>query len=183
MGLDQQMSAGGAMSHLSRWSAVAAVALAFGAVYAIERFNSNELTFFPLYLIPIVLALFNFGPVAGYAASVMACLFSLNAELVSPLQAFYHHWIPVQAMVARGLVYVLITWLLCFYSSRNRSAQQRLNNLKCILPICPDCGRILCHDGQWRVLEQVIQNPSSIGSLPAHHCYNAPEDPSRHPNG
>jgi|694.fasta_scaffold02545_8 hypothetical protein len=171
------------MAWLSRWSAVLSVALAFGVVYAIDRCTSNELSLFPLYLIPIGLALFNFGPVAGYGASALASLLWLNAELLSPSRAYSQAWIPLQAMAARGLVFLLITWLLCLYTSSNRTARHRLNNLQRVLPICHDCGSILCHDGQWRSLEQVIQNPSSIVSLPAHHCVHAPENPSRHRNG
>lgn len=74
---------------------MAAVALAFGAVYAIDRFTSSQLSIFPLYLVPIGLALFNLCPVAGYGTSVLASLFWLNAELVSPTRPFSHPWILV----------------------------------------------------------------------------------------
>jgi len=161
---------------LKRLYPLLSVAFSLGAVFALEYWSSSEISLFPLYLIPIGLAFFAFGPIAAYAACGVASLAWLIAELHT--SSFSQAWIPYQGMVSRGFIYFLITWLLSHYAEAVKLSRARLTNLKRLLPICPDCGMLFCHDGQWRTIEQVINNPERLGSPPLHHCGHGPQNSS-----
>ena len=164
------------MGLLKRLHPFLSIALSLGVVFVLDYSTSSEISLFPLYLIPIGLAFLGSGPIAAYAACGVASLAWLIAELHTA--TFSNAWIPYQGMVARGFIYVLITWLVSHYAEAVRLSRTRLANLKRVLPICPDCGMFCCHDGQWRTIEQVINNPERLGSPPRHHCGHGPQNSS-----
>lgn len=153
-----------------------AIALAFAAVFTLDRLTPPDLNLFPLYLLPIGLTLFNFGFTWAILACLLAALLGFQAELLAARtfgRTYSYPWIPLQVWAVRGLVYLLITWLLNLYSSSMQIARQRLHTLKRLLPLCPDCGSLYCHDGQWRSIEAILADPSSIPPLPDHGCQHS----------
>jgi hypothetical protein len=155
------------------WSAAVAIALAFAAAYSINHFTPPDLNVFPLYLIPIGLTLFNFGFTWATLACLLAALLGFQAELVAAStfgRTYSFPWIPLQVWAVRGLVYLLITWLLTLHTRSRQIARHRLDTLKGLLPLCPDCGMLLCHDGQWRSAEAIDADPGSLPPLPEHGC-------------
>jgi hypothetical protein len=159
------------------WSAAVAIALAFAAVYSLDRFTPPDLLLFPLYLIPIGLTLFNYGSAWATLACLLAALLGFQAELLAARtfgRTFSYPWIPLQVWAVRGLVYLLITWLLSLYTRSKQIARHRIDTLKRLLPLCPDCGMLHCQDGQWRSLETIFSDPgSSFPPLPRHGCQSS----------
>jgi hypothetical protein len=78
-----------------------------------------------------------------------------------------------------SLLFGLFTLLATRQQRRNRSIRDQLRHLSTLLPLCPNCGQVLCHDGQWRFLEQLLQNPRLNGTLPHHPCSIPPTPPHR----
>lgn len=151
------------------WSAAVAIALAFAAVYSLDRFTPPDLLLFPLYLLPIGLTLFNYGFAWATLACLLATLLGFQAELLAG-RPFTHTWIPHQVWTVRGFQLLLITWLLSLYTRSKQIARHRLDTLKRLLPLCPDCGMLHCYDGQWRSVEAILSSSDSIGPLPQHSC-------------
>ncbi len=152
---------------LSRWSAIAAILASFGLACAIARASSSDLTLLP-FLLPIGLTLANLGTTAAY--------------IVSPLAAFawrtaHQPLAPPWATVALALLFALFTFLASRQQRRSRHRQDQLRHLSSLLPLCPNCGQLLCHDGHWHSLEQLLHNPRLPGPLPSHPCSTAPTPP------
>lgn len=154
-------------------------------VFLLDLNTSNELSLFPLYLLPIVIATYRNGSRAGYLACVFASLAWLLASLIA--SSYSQTWIAVQGMLSRSLVFLIVTHLLIKNKNLRDDAIETLDRLKSAMPICPDCGKILCYDGNFRSLEKIIVNPlqsltrscndcqKNRGiSNSAHHCSPAP---------
>jgi hypothetical protein len=146
---------------LSRWSAAAGIALAFAAVsWIVYSFTSDRILL--IFLLPIGLTLYNFGAPAAF----FACL----------LAALLHPWQSLTSTALNALFFLLLTAVASRFLIANRRRQEQLRSLSALLPLCPNCGQLRCHDGQWRSLEQLLQNPQLPGALPSHSC-STPVDP------
>jgi len=160
---------------------LASVLIGFLVIYFIDVYTSSDLSLFPLYLIPIGLALFNFGSLAAYLACLGSGLLWLIADIQTNSQS-RGVLISLQWMLARLLVYLLLAHMVVLYDRAVARARDRIDRISRLLPVCPHCGQIFCHDGQWRPLDDLIASPSQIGQLPEHGCFNVTENPSRHPD-
>ena len=143
---------------LSRWSAVAVVILLIALVYWIDFFITSDLLVL-LYLFPIGLTLHTFGALPAYALCLTAALLGAH----SPFSKLIH--------------FLILAILVCAasYSMESlRLSRDRFRRLSQLLPLCPDCGQLLCHDGQWRSVEQAIQHKSSVDFLSHQGCHSTP---------
>lgn len=136
-------------------AAVAVVAILL-LVYGLDRYTHQEFSLFPLYLIPICVGAIQLGAAAGY----LLCFLSSLVWLIAAGQTitYTQPLAPLIGMLSRAFVFFLITYLLLLYRSISRRSLEQLQRLQLLLPICPDCGCILCVDGQWRSLDAVINN-------------------------
>jgi hypothetical protein len=148
---------------LSRWSAAIAIIAAFALDYWIDATTTSDLALL-LFLIPAGLALYNFGPLPAYLVCFLAALVGQAPSLTT---------------AARFLLLALLTALASRSLSSLRASQDRLRRLSELLPLCANCGQILCQDGQWRSLEQAILHIPSPPSLANHTCPGAPIPPMR----
>ena len=139
---------------LSRWSAVAAIISAFLLDTWIEATTHSDLALL-LYLLPIGLTLHTFGPRPAYLLCLLAALVGTAPPLFTVLRFL------LLALLVAAASHHLLTL------RHTRSQVRRLHQL---LPLCPDCGQLLCQDGQWRHPEQALQQLPSLQSLAYHIC-------------
>lgn len=144
-------------------------------VYVADLLLPSELSTFPLYLIPITLATSIIGNRAGYLACLLSCIAWLSAYLLQGNSNGL--MIPIQAMLSRGLVYFLITYMLIKIRDSSRIVSDQLERLKTVLPICPACGKLLCYDGKWRNVGDVLHEGFFI-EMPTHNCQHISEIPT-----
>jgi hypothetical protein len=149
----------------SRWSAIAAIFALYGLVGALSHAVRSDLTLLP-YLLPLGLTLYNFGPPAAYASCPPAALawLTLHPPFVYP--SLPSPW----AALGLSLFFALFTLLATRQQRRSRHIRDQLRHLSTLLPLCSNCGQVLCHDGQWRSFEQLLLNPRLTSPLPHHPC-------------
>jgi hypothetical protein len=142
----------GTTKSMSCWSTVLGILVAFAGASWLVTSTSNELTLLS-FLLPIGLALYNFGPPSAYVGCLLASLVGFQ-----PLWPTIGHFALLAfftALASRHLHFLRHT----------RERQRRLSEL---LPLCPNCGELLCHDGQWRPFDQALLHLSS--QRPHHTC-------------
>ena len=156
------------LQHLSRWSALVAIFASFFLACALARALPSDLTLL-IFFLPIWLLIHNIGPVCAYGFCPLAVLAwrSLQHPLALTWNSF---WSISVFSLFLGLLSLAAYRLQL--SSRQLRDQQR--QLTAFLPLCPNCGHMLCHDGQWRSFEQLLQKPPLVGSLPHHPCVHTP---------
>ena len=141
-----------------------AILASFALACALSRSLTTDLTLL-LYLLPIGLLLHNLGPVPAYAVCPLAVL---------AWHSLHHPLAPAWSNPWSILVLALLLGLFTFGLSRQQRRSRRLHDqqrqFRALVPLCPYCGQLLCHDGEWRSFEQLLQNPSLSGSLPHHPC-------------
>jgi hypothetical protein len=105
---------------------------------------------------------------AGY----VLCFLSSLVWLIAAFQSNIYTYSPAPyiGMLARGFVFATITFLMMLYQDTSRRSQQQLERLRRILPICPNCGRMLCVDGQWRHLDDILNNIPANALTPSCDC-------------
>ena len=146
----QRASAGSARS-ISSWSALAGILVAFAGASWLATATTSELARLS-FLLPIGLTLQNFGPFCAYSLAFLASLVGLP---------------PLWTATSHFLLLVFVTALASRHLQFLRQTRERNRFLTKLLPICPNCGQLLCHDGQWRPLEQAILHSSQ---RPNHSC-------------
>ena len=104
------------------------------------------------FLLPIGLTLQNFGPFSAYSLAFLASLVGLP---------------PLWTATSHFLLLVSVTALASRHLQFLRQTRERNYFLAQLLPLCPNCGQLLCHDSQWRSLEQAILHSSQ---RPNHSC-------------
>jgi hypothetical protein len=137
-------------------------------VYWLDLSVYQEFSLFPLYLLPILISLFWLGRYPAYIFCFLSSLFWLIAALQSN---FYSSTVaPYIGMFSRLFFFTTTTYLILLYQQTTRRCQDQLNQLRRILPICPNCGRMLCIDGQWRTFDDILKNISIHDLSPSCHC-------------
>ena len=146
----QRASAGSTRS-LSRWSALAGILVAFAGASWLATATTSELARLS-FLLPIGLTLQNFGALSAYSLAFLASLVGLP---------------PLWTATSHFLLLVFVTALASRHLQFLRQTSEQNRYLAQLLPLCPNCGQLLCHDGQWRSLEQAILHSSQ---RPNHSC-------------
>lgn len=150
--------------HLSRWSALAAILASFALACLLARALSTDLTLL-LFLLPIGLLLYGFGPFPAYAVCPLAVLTWRSVH-----QPLAPAWSSPWSILALTLLFGFFILVVSRQQRRSRQLHDQQRQLTALLPLCPNCGQLLCHDSQWRTFEQLLQNPPLAGSLPHHPC-------------
>ena len=130
--------------------------LLFLGVGAFDYLTGYEVTSFPIYLLPILLAFFYFGKWGGYSASLVAIITWTVADISSGHQ-FSSDLFRVWNAGSRLLVYLLFVYGLSLYVKTVAVYRSRLESLRRTMPMCHNCGRIFCVDGKWHSPEEVLK--------------------------
>jgi len=119
---------------------VLGILVAFAVAFWLASATTSELALLS-FLLPIGLTLRNFGPLPAYSLSFLASLVGLP---------------PLWLAIGHFLLLVFVTALASHHLQFLRQTRERHRLLTVLLPLCPNCGQLLCDDGQWRPLEQAI---------------------------
>lgn len=122
---------------------------------AFDYFTGYEVTSFPVFLLPILWATFQFGKVGGYAISLIstaiwALINTVDGHVYSA--EIYRFW----AIGSRLLVYLVFVYILSTYLRSLAVHRRRLEDLRAVMPMCHGCGKILWQDGTWKTPEQTL---------------------------
>ena len=139
------------------------VAIAFFLVGFLFDFKLASLTIYPIYLISILYASVNLSFVSSVPFSASAAYLSIHDEGLSSAGF-------INTFLVRFLLLSAISYLFSAYIGLVKTYRVRFELLKTLVPQCPDCGAILCHDGEWRCIEAISEKPELLGSLPVHDC-------------
>ena len=132
-------------------------------VSAFDYLTGYEVTSFPVFLLPILLATFQFGKVGGYgmcviSTAIWAGIDATNGHTYS--HEFYRYW----SVGSRFLVYLVFVYILTAYLRTVAVHRRRLEDLRAVMPMCHGCGKILWRDGTWKTPEEVFA--AADGQLP-----------------
>ena len=137
--------------------------LSFFLVGVLLDFKLASLTIYPIYLISILYASINFSFISSVPFSVVAAYLSIHDEGLGSAGF-------INTLMVRFLLLTTISYLFSAYIGLVNTYRQRFELLKTLVPQCPDCGSILCNDGEWRSLEVISGKPELLGFLPRHEC-------------
>lgn len=125
---------------------------------------------YPVYLIPVLWMSSKWGwPIASLFAVAAAIL----STPISPFLAWSSNLAYLNSFATRSITLVLLCILYSNYLNLIRTYKKRYEQLKILVPQCPDCGAVFCCDGEWRTLEKLLSDSSSIGVMPRHDCNSA----------
>lgn len=134
--------------------------IAFVAVTIVDYSTGYEITSFPLYLIPIVLTVFYFGPEIAWIMVVCSTIaWSVNDYLTGNVYSYegVRYW----NIFVRFITYALAVYGLGVYHATLETHRKRLDNLRRLLPICSSCGKIMWKDGKWKTPEEILETVES----------------------
>lgn len=129
--------------------------------------NLKTISIYPIYLVPILWATSKWGLRAGVPLALLSAAISTP---VPPLFEWGINATNLDMIFTRSTTLSLIAIFYSNYKKQVDSHRKRIDQLKSIVPQCPDCGAIFCNDGRWRPLEELIENPERIGIKPMHGC-------------
>ena len=153
-------------SFAKSWSSNLFPFLLLYAIYLIDNEPPN-VALYPLYLVPI----FWITSKWGWRAGVPFAVFSAGLSTpMSPLLGWGQNIVYIDMLITRSITLALLALFYSNFISQAKANRKRIERLKSIVPQCPDCGAVYCHDGQWRSLEQLISNPKEFGVRPKHNC-------------
>lgn len=143
--------------------------LLFYVAYYVDH-DLKEADLYPIFLIPIFWISSKWGWPTGCLFSILGAMLSTPA---SPLLEFSNNYVYLNVFITRSITLVLLCMFYSNYISMLNSHKKRYDRLTSLVNQCPDCGALLCHDGQWRTIRELNSNPSSIGTIPKHdNCPN-----------
>ena len=140
--------------------------LAFAVTYYIDH-KLKTIAIYPAYLVSILLATSKWGALGGVSFSIMSGGIS---SPMSPLLEWKKNIPYLDIFIARSFVLALLAIFYSNYISQVKIHKKHITRLKSIVPQCPDCGALYCHDGQWRSMEQLVLDPEQFGVMPSHDC-------------
>jgi hypothetical protein len=126
-------------------------------------YKLSSLSIYPIYLPSILYAGVNFSFIFSVPLSAIAALLSVLNEGLDYFSTLY-------TFAVRLILLLIISFLFSAYIGLVKTYRLRFELLKTLIPQCPDCGAILCLDGEWRQLETISGEPDLIGSIPVHNC-------------
>ena len=129
----------------------------------------QETVVYPIYLIPILWLSSKWGWPIGVMFSIFAAFLSTP---ISPMLAWSSNAAYIDSFVTRSITLSFLAILYSNYTHAVAAHKNRYERLKSLVPQCPDCGAVLCRDGQWRSIEDLIKNPKIFGKLPTHNCHS-----------
>ena len=141
--------------------------LFFVAFIIDSRFSGIKL--YPIYVPPVLWISATLGWPIGSAFAVFGAILSTPS---SPFISLKDNIVYLDSIVARSLTLVILSILFSNYINLMQIHKKRYEKLKSLFPQCPDCGSVLCQDGQWRPIEELIANPSMVNCAPRHDCHN-----------
>lgn len=113
-----------------------------------NRASGWEISLFPLYAVPIGLAVWFFGGRAGYAAAVLAAVIWLWADVAAG-HVYSRPWI-VYVNTASRLMFFLIAALAADgLVKRHRARAVEGKSLPAVIPVCTGCGKVSDRNGYW----------------------------------
>lgn len=128
----------------------------FAVVFLLDWQTGYELSSFPIYLLPVGMAFFNFGPRGGYIAAIIAAALWTWCDLLSG-HPYVHEGLRYENGAMRLVVYAIFVYGLTLYSDTVAVHRKRLEETRRLIPICHGCGKILCSDGKWRMPEEALR--------------------------
>lgn len=128
----------------------------FLIVASLDYVTGYEVTSFPLYFAPIMLAFFYFGKTGGYVAVGVATIVWFTNDFLTG------HTYNVEAIrywnaAARLIIYGFFVYALSTYTRTVEANRRRMAQMQALMPICHTCGKVLCPDGQWRSLDEAFE--------------------------
>ena len=139
--------------------------LFFIAYYIDHKFAKASM--YPIYFIPTLYMSAKWGWPSGAVFSVFGAILSTP---ISPFIPSASNIVYIDSFATRSITLVTLCILFSNYTTLLRTHKKRNESLKKLIPQCPNCGSILCNDGQWRSLEKLISKPSDFGNTPTHDC-------------
>jgi hypothetical protein len=130
--------------------------LIFAVVFLFDWQSGYELSSFPIYLLPIGIAFFNFGRRGGYIAATVSAVLWTWSDLLSG-HPYTHEVLRYENGAMRLLVYLIFVYGLSLYSETVAVHRRRLEETRRLIPICHGCGKVLCGDGVWRRPEEALK--------------------------
>ena len=142
--------------------------VAFLAVVLVDYATGYEVSSFPLYLLPIVLTMFYFGPKIAFVVVIISVTaWTLNDILTG--HTYAHEAIRYWNASARLLVYSLVVYGLGVYLRTLDAHRKRIEDLRKLLPVCATCGKIMWKDGTWKTPQEILESVETV-----HHAVDCP---------
>lgn len=132
------------------------LSVVFAAVFLFDWLSGYEVSSFPVYLLPIGIAFFNFGRRGGYIAAFIATVLWTWSDWLSG-HAYAHEVLRYENGAMRLVVYMIFVYGLSLYSETVAVHRRRLEETRRLIPICHGCGKILCSDGKWRMPAEALR--------------------------
>jgi hypothetical protein len=151
------------------------IIILFAAVFLLDWKTGYEVSSFPVYLLPIGMAFFNFGARGGYIAALIGAALWTWSDILSG-HPYAHELLRYENGAMRLLVYVIFVYGMSLYSETVAVHRRRLEETRRLIPICHGCGKILCSDGKWRMPEEALR----IGAEVVPECSDCTEREATH---
>lgn len=119
-----------------------------GLVGYIDQITSFEISIFPLYALPITLAVWYFGGWAGIAMAV-ACVSVWFWADVATGHVYSKPWIVYVNGGSRFIFFLFVALSVEYMLRTLQRARRKLRAFSGTLPICTDCRKVGDHDGYW----------------------------------
>ena len=134
------------------------ISLSFLSIY-LDYLTGPFIQFPIVYLIPILLAVWNSGIRWGIGLSILLASIRFALTPFWPNVQWTFFETTINALI-RVFVFILFTYLINKIYIEKRHLEHDLNTLKGILPICAFCKKIRNDDGSWDTFEKYIASRS-----------------------
>jgi len=157
------------------------VAALLGLVGYVDLVTGYEISVFPLYVLPISLAVLFFGVPAGVAAAGAAGLVWTWADVAAG-HAYSKPWIIYVNAGSRLVLFLFIALAAGNMVTALRRARSPLRSFSGTLPVCAHCGKVADHDGYWWEFREFLREfggavtQSKLCPDCAHEAYVAEEE-------
>ncbi len=154
-----------------------------GLVGYVDVVTGYEVSVFPLYALPIGLAVFFFGVQAGIAAAGAAGLAWVWADVTTG-HVYSKPWIIYVNAGSRLVLFLFVALAVGNMVATLRRARSPLRPLSGTLPVCAHCGKVADHDGYWWEVREFLREfggavtQSKLCPDCAHEAYAAEQEPA-----
>lgn len=123
-------------------------------VFIIDWITGAEVSVGPLYLFAVAYGAWHLGKTTGVIASFIAAMIWVAADWFSG-HRFQHHWALWEQAGSRLITFLMLSYFASLYRFTLDAHRRRLASLEQVLAVCPSCGRIGPHEGDWQRAEDL----------------------------
>ncbi len=124
----------------------------------LDLVTGPEISVFPLYILPLLWAVWHANLTIGLWLSLLAALVRRWIDYHEG-HSYSNWWIFWEVGLASLTTYAFVVFSFHIFKRGRKIDHERIRRLEEMLPLCPACRRVRNHNGDWTGLEACLREP------------------------